>query len=64
MTRASGPCGRRRGRSCGFFRAWRGGVSPGSWALMAGAPRWLWTAGLGLHCDRGPSVAREYYSGA
>ena len=26
---------------------------------MAEGTRWLWTAGLGLRCDRGLSVARE-----
>ena len=41
--------------------AGRGGVrsSHVSWALMAEGPRWLWTAGLGLRCYRGPSMARE-----
>lgn len=41
--------------------AGRGGVGSSrvSWALMAEGPRWLWTAGLGLRCYRGPSVARE-----
>ena len=37
----------------------RVGSSRGSGALMAEGTRWLWTAGLGLRCDRGPSVARE-----
>ena len=55
--------GSAEGSPCGFSRAlWGGaglGSSRGGRALMAEGTRWLWTAGLGLRCDRGPSVARE-----